>query len=123
MNKNAKLIIGLACLSLGLTACKDDYFDQEKYDKRLKDYFPVGRVDPNHTWATYGSAKAQVAIGGNADEVYTVAVYKEDPTASKHLTLLATGTAKGLSSLEMPFSFELASPTVYVSIINRNNII
>ena len=119
MNRNAKLLIGLACVSSVLTACKDDYFDQEKYDSRLKQSFPVEDVDPNHTWAVYGSAKACIAVAGDASETYTVEVYKEDPTVSKSLTLLATGTASGLNNITLQFSYELASPTVYVSLYNK----
>ena len=121
MNKNAKLLIGLACVSLGLTACKEDYFDIDAYDAKIMYAFPVDSVAADQTWAVYGSAKASIAIAGDGNETYTVEVYKEDPTVSKNLTLLSTGKAKGLSNLTLQFSYELASPTVYVSLYDKNN--
>ena len=119
MNRNAKLLIGLACVSSVLTACKEDYFDIDAYDAKIMYAFPVDSVGADQTWAVYGSAKACIAVAGDASETYTVEVYKEDPTVSKSLTLLATGTASGLNNVTLQFSYELASPTVYVSLYNK----
>ena len=122
MNKITKLLIGLICVSLGLTACKDDYFDQEKYDQRLKDYFPVGAVDPNHTWAVYGSAEAIVSVGGNSGEKYRVAIYQENPMNTSPVTLLSTAAVEsGQQPVKMRFSYKLAQPTVYVACFDENN--
>ncbi len=121
MNKNTKLIIGLACVSLGLTACKEDYFDQEKYDKLLQKAFPVEDVDPNHTWAVYGSATANIEVGGSKDQKYYVAVYQDNPLTTRPATVLASARMVSGTPATMHFSYKLAKSTVYVVCYDGNN--
>ena len=122
MNKNNKLIIGLACMSLGLTACKDDYFDQEQYDARLQKSFPVENVNPNHTWAVYGSATANVAVNGIYGDIYHIEISEENPLYTSPVTLLASSDAVGgRDAATLHFSFKLARPTVYVTCLDENN--
>lgn len=121
MNKNAKFLIGLACLSLGLTACKDDYFDQEKYDNRLKQSFPVENVDPNHTWAVYGSATLNATVNGDYGKKYRVAVYQENPLYTSPVTMLANSEVIAGQNTTLFFSYKLAQPTVYIACFDENN--
>lgn len=116
MNRNTKLLVGLACLSLGLTACKEDYFDQQLYDQMVKKAFPVENIDPTHTWAMFGTATVNVALNSPSGEKYRVAVYKEDPRENKKLTMLAQGTMESGSNKSLTFSYELAYPKAYVAI-------
>ena len=121
MNKNAKFLIGLACLSLGLTACKDDYFDQEKYDNRIKQSFPVENVDPNHTWAVYGSATLNATVNGDYGKKYRVAVYQENPLYTSPVTMLANSEVIAGQNTTLFFSYKLAQPTVYIACFDENN--
>ena len=70
MNRTAKLFIGLACVSLGLTACKDDYFDPEAYQAIVKDAFPVSNISPDQDWAVFGTATANITVNGDYGEQY-----------------------------------------------------
>ena len=121
MNKNAKFLIGLACLSLGITACKDDYFDQEKYDYRLKQSFPVEDVDPNHTWAIYGSATLNATVNGDYGKKYRVDIYQENPLYISPVTLLASSEVITGQNTTLFFSYKLAQPTVYIACFDENN--
>ena len=121
MNKNFKFLIGLACVSLGLTACKEDYFDQEKYDKLLQQAFPVDNVDPNHTWAVYGSATANIEIGGANGQKYYVAVYQDNPLTTTPAVLLSCANMVSGTPATLRFSYKLATPMVYVACFDENN--
>lgn len=121
MNKNAKLLIALATLSLGLTACKEDYFDQEAYDARIMKAFPVKNVSPNQTWATFGTATATVTVNGDLGGRYRVAVYKSNPEYTAPVVLLADDRINSGGTTTLPFSFELAHPTVYVACFDSKN--
>ena len=60
---NYKFFIGLAVLSLGVTACHDDVsFDQKTYDDLINQAFPIQNVDPQHNWATMGTATASISV-------------------------------------------------------------
>lgn len=118
MKKYAKLFISLACLSLGLTACKEDYFDAEAYDKIVKQSFPVENVDPTHTWSSFGTASVSVSVNTNAGKKFRVVVYKENPLATSSLTKLTEDVIIAGTPKELHFSYELAAPLVYVTLYN-----
>lgn len=118
---NAKLLISLTCVSLGLTACSDDYFDQEAYDAKLKQAFPVDDVDPTHTWATMGTAQINATVNGDYGETYRVAVYKENPLTTSPVTLLTAASVTSGSQASLTLSFPLASPFVYVACYDKYN--
>lgn len=121
MKMNAKLLISLTCVSLGLTACSDDYFDQEAYDAKLKQAFPVDNVDPTHTWATMGTAQINATVNGDYGETYRVAVYKENPLTTSPVTLLTAASVTSGSQASLTLSFPLASPFVYVACYDKYN--
>lgn len=122
MNKNAKLLIGLACVSLGLTACKDnDYFDINAYDAKIMYAFPVDSVGANQTWAIYGTAKAEVSVNGDYGERYRIAIYKENPLFSNTVTLLSEDSVYSGSTAMLTFTYELATPIVYFAAYDHLN--
>ncbi|MBR1414530.1 MAG: LruC domain-containing protein [Prevotella sp.] len=121
MNRNAKLLIGLACLSLGLTACKEDYFDPEAYQAIVKDAFPVSNISPDQDWAIFGTATANVSVNGDYGEQYRVAVYKENPLFTSPVTQLASVTVKSGERAQLSFTYELATPTVYFTCYDKLN--
>ncbi len=118
---NAKLLVALASLSLALTACKENYFVEEKYDELLIRSFPVGSVNPNHTWAVFGSTTLQAHVNGDSGKKYRVAVYQEDPLTASYVTLLASSEAVGGQTAVLHFSYLLAQPTVYVACRDENS--
>lgn len=118
MTRSTKLFVGLAFVTLGLTSCKEDYFDQERYDQTIKDAFPVDNVDPTHTWSMFGTAFVDVAVNNGSSDTYRVAIYKENPHTSSQLTLLAQGTVTAGGSELLVFSYELARTTAYAVIYN-----
>ena len=115
------LLIGLACMSLGITACKDNYFEEGKYDELLVSSFPVGKVDPNHTWAIFGSATLHASVNANDSRTYRLAVYQEDPRTTTSVTLLADCEVAAGKTSTLSFSFQLAQPTVYLVCYDENN--
>lgn len=121
MKSYAKLFIGLAGLSLGLTACTEDYFDAEAYDNLVKKAFPVENVDPNHTWASFGTADISVSVNTNAGKEYRVVVYKENPLAHTSLTKLTEETIIAGTPKVLHFSYELANSWVYVALYNEKD--
>lgn len=121
MKMNAKLLISLACVSLGLTACSDDYFDQEAYDAKLKQAFPVDDVDPTHTWATMGTASATVTVNGDYGETYRVAVYQENPLYNKTVTLLTAKTMASGEVTDLKFSYPLGKSIIYFTCFDKTN--
>lgn len=116
-------LFGLVVLALGLTSCKDDItFDQEGYDNMIKASFPVQNIDPDHDWATIGTATAAVTINLKAGETYKVKLYDANPVGvNEAVTLLQEGTVRNGETLKCTFSYKLASPSVFVGVFDSQN--
>lgn len=121
MKMNAKLLISLTCVSLGLTACSDDYFDQEAYDAKLKQAFPVDNVDPTHTWATMGTAQINATVNGDYGETYRVAVYLENPLYNKTVTILASADIVSGEAKDLKFSYPIGKSLLYFTCYDKTN--
>ena len=121
MKKNAKLLIGVVAMSLGLTACSDDYFDAEAYDTKLKAAFPVDDVDPEHTWATSGAMNATVTVDGDYGETYRVAVYLENPLYNKTVTILASADIVSGEAKDLKFSYPIGKSLLYFTCYDKTN--
>lgn len=120
--KKSRFIIGLALLSLGVTSCKEDYFDSEEYNELVKRSFPVKNVDGNHTWATIGSASAKVNVNLNGNETYQVRIYDKNPIGSAEgLTLLGQGTVTDGQTMETAISYPLSRPYAFVTLFDSKN--
>ena len=121
MKRIAKLFIGLACVSLGLTACKEDYFDPEAYQAIVKDAFPVSNISPDQDWAIFGTATATVRVNGDYGEQYRVAVYQENPLFTSPVTQLGMTEIVSGEMAKLSFSYLLASPIVYFTVYDKYN--
>ena len=116
--KTSRLWIGLALLSLGVTSCKEDYFDQDEYNELVKKNFPVKNIDSNHTWATTGTATANISFGGDYGKEYKVGVYLENPVDAETVTVLYAGSIKGGGSICVPVTYPLYVNSVYVAVFD-----
>lgn len=121
MKRIAKLFIGLACVSLGLTACKEDYFDPEAYQAIVKDAFPVSNISPDQDWAIFGTATAVVRVNGDYGEQYRVGIYQENPQTNQTVTQLSFITLNSGEQQTVQFSYLLAKPIVYFTVFDKLN--
>ena len=121
MKRIAKLFIGLACVSLGLTACKEDYFDPEAYQAIVKDAFPVSNISPDQDWAIFGTATAVVRVNGDYGEQYRVGIYQENPQTNQTVTQLGFITLNSGEQQTVQFSYLLAKPIVYFTVFDKLN--
>lgn len=120
MRMKKQLFIAMALLSLGVTSCKDDVtFDQDTYDNLIKEAFPVKNVDPNHQWATVGTASVYVQLNGKYAGS-TIKIYSENPIVINTPTLLASGTPDAEGEFNTTFSFLLSNPMIYVTAIDSD---
>lgn len=116
-----KLYYALALLTLGVTSCKDEIkFDQEAYDKSIKQAFVVENVDPSHNWATVGTANASITINDVTSGEYTVNIYKDYPAVGTTPVSLCEGKVENGGTLNMTFSYPTSEKTLYVAAVDKN---
>lgn len=118
MNNKVRFFIGIALLTLGVTSCKEDYFDPEAYRELVSTSFPVENVDPNHTWKTMNSAKISVKAATGTGDSYEVKIYNQNPLSGNKeaLTLLANGYVADGQTTTLTATYALSSPLVYVTL-------
>ena len=115
----SKYFLGFVVLALGLSSCKKEVvFDQNNYDKLVAEAFPVKNVDPSQTWATVGTATAEVSINLDYGETYDVGLYLDNPIGSTVATRVYEKKLKSGESFTTAFSYCLASPVVYVGVFD-----
>lgn len=114
-----KHLFGMGLLALALSSCGDDIsFDQTAYDNMVQASFPVANIDPNQTWATIGTAHAEVTMNGMFANS-TVKIYGENPIVIDQPTLLASGRPDSDGRFTATFSFKLSQQMVYVTAIDE----
>ena len=74
----------------------------------------------NHSWATLGTATADITVNGDYNGDYVVVVYLENPLHATSLTELFRGQAKSGETISPSFSYLLAQRTVYIAVYDKN---
>lgn len=115
----SKLLWAAALSVVVMTSCKKEaVFDQNNYDNLVKSSFPVQNVDPQHDWATVGTATAEVSINLDYGVTYDVGLYLDNPIGATQATRVYEKKLKSGESFSTTFSYKLASPVVYVGIFD-----
>ncbi len=116
-----KLFIGLGLMALGVMSCSDEVeFDQEAYDKMVKESFVVQNVDPGHNWATVGTANATITVNGEYETVYEVGIYLDNPVGASEATLLYEEQITGSGTINASVSLPLSKNIVYVGVYDED---
>ncbi len=116
----SKVLIGLGLLALGVTSCKKDVvFDQEAYNNLVKQSFVVENVDPSHTWATMGTATANITVNGDYGAKYKVAIYLENPMTGSAVTKVFQGEVNSGNTLQGSVTYPLSQDYVYIGIFDQ----
>ncbi len=120
--KNKSLLIGLALLSLGVTACKEDYFDQDEYQGLVKKMFPVSNVDPQQTWSAVGTASVSLAVNLKPGQAYSLKIYDQNPIGDPgDLKLLGQGSVVSGQQFSASISYPKDQQYVFVALFDKNN--
>ena len=110
------LLIGTVLL---LVSCSKDYFDPENYRSFVQATFPIEDVDPQHDWATIGSAQVTINVGLKSGKTYTAHIYDQNPIKPNGtLSLLGQGTVADGGSLTISISYPLANPIVFLALFD-----
>ena len=112
-------IIGLVLLTLGVTSCKEDYFDVERYQSLVTEAFPVQNVDPNHKWSVTATATANVAVEGDYDTEYIVKVYRNNPMVDGYGMLIAHGKVKSGEVYMAKITYPRVDSILYVATVDE----
>ena len=119
MKKNAKLFIGLACLSLGITACSDDGENYTEADKLQNAETALGvKIDPNHDWKMTQDVTASITVNLGMDQQYTVVVYDKNPLFNENVSYFGRTTVAEGQTATMTFSVPSAKNVFYVGAID-----
>lgn len=120
MKMKAKLLIGLAFLSLGLTACKDgDGITYSEADKLKNAENALGvKIDPNQDWKMVTTVEANVTVNLGLDQQYSVYVYDENPLLNKDVVYYTRTTVAEGGTAHLTLSLPTAKTYYYVAVFD-----
>lgn len=116
---NAKLLIGLACLSLGLMACSHDDGTYSEADKLANAEKHLGaKIDPQHDWKMTKEVTASITVNLGLDQQYTVAVYDKNPLFNEDVSYYTRTTVAEGETVTLRFSVPSTKNVLYVGAID-----
>ena len=116
---NAKLLIGLACLSLGLMACSHDDGTYTEADKLANAEKHLGaKIDPQHDWKMTKEVTASITVNLGLDQQYTVAVYDKNPLFNEDVSYYTRTTVAEGETVTLRFSVPSTKNVLYVGAID-----
>ncbi len=119
MKMNAKLLIGLACLSLGLMACSHDDGTYTEADKLANAEKHLGaKIDPQHDWKMTKEVTASITVNLGLDQQYTVAVYDKNPLFNEDVSYYTRTTVAEGETVTLRFSVPSTKNVLYVGAID-----
>ena len=62
-----QILVSFCCVTLLLSSCVRNMFDQQKYEEIVEDQSPVPDIDSNHDWMLCKSQILMVDISGLED--------------------------------------------------------
>lgn len=110
----------LALAAFVMPSCKNDYFDQHRYEELLSNSFPVSELDTLHDWNLTKTVTAVFDLAASPEGEYVIAIYDIDPTGPREATRLASGVVSGYGSLKFNLGKDDSSSAVYVVVYNRD---
>lgn len=122
MNKNAIfLTIAMTLTMIATTSCKEDYYDEERYEQMMRNAFPVASVDPQHTWSTIGSVELFLQVNTKRGKNYVAKIYDQNPIGATNLTQLGEGQVYSGGSLKTTINYPLYLDVLYLALFDEES--
>lgn len=111
----------LVCTALLFTSCKRDVFDPDAYKDVIKETFPVGTIDPSHTWNLTQSHSIKVKADVDASiNVTSVRILSGNPFEKTGVEILAETAAQRGGIYTLFFYAPAYQTTFYAALVADN---
>lgn len=115
------IIKGIAALLLTIfvTSCNKDYFDQGRYEEIVSDAYPVENVDPAQTWSSIANGVIITDMNVDAD-VVALQVLTDSPTKPGSCYIVnSIPAAKGVHT-DLVYEIDINTTEVYAACLCKD---
>ena len=120
MLKTSRIImISVAILTLGMTSCNKDVYDEEKHLEFFKYSSPVDSVDQRHTWqlTTQYSFQFTADAGSNIE---SVRVFTDNPLSSSDAELMGLAPISDGKTVALSVTAPTIQNTFYAALVDKS---
>lgn len=115
--KKWQILVFLCCVTMVLSSCVRNYFDQQTYEDFVEEQSPVTVVDENHDWQLSTTKIVIVDISG-LENIERIQVFTDNPAETDWATIVGEGYISGKSVVSMSITYPNLQEVLYAAAID-----
>ena len=112
-----QILVFLCCVTMVLSSCVRNYFDQQKYEEIVEEQSPVTVVDEDHDWQLNTTQILMVDVSG-IEDVERIQVFTDNPAETDWATIVGEGYVSGKSVVSMSITYPNLQEVLYAAAID-----
>ena len=117
MCKKWQILVSFCCVTLLLSSCVRNMFDQQKYEEIVEDQSPVPDIDSNHDWMLCKSQILMVDISG-LEDIERIRVFTDNPAEFSSASVVGEAYVSEKSVVSMSITYPNTLKFLYAAAID-----
>ena len=119
LKTSKKVMIGMAILTLGVVSCDRSIYDEDDYNRIIKESSPVDSVDQRHSWQLTTNYSFRFTADIEAD-VSSVCVFTDNPLTSDAAELMTQAFIKKGETVQLSITAPTILTIFYAALVDKN---
>ena len=115
-----QILVSFCCVTMVLSSCVRNMFDQQKYEEIVEDQSPVPDVDKNHDWMLSTSQILMVDVSG-LENIKRIRVFSENPAESSSASVVGEAYVSEKSVVSMSITYPDTKEVLYAAAIDGDD--
>lgn len=116
-----QILVSLCCVTMVLSSCVRNMFDQQRYEEIVEDQSPVIDVDSNHDWMLSTSQILMVDISG-LEDIKRIRVFSDNPAESSTALVVGEAYVSEKSVVSMSITYPSTQKLLYAAAIDDEDL-
>lgn len=116
-----QILVSLCCVTMVLSSCVRNMFDQQTYEEIVEDQSPVPDVDKNHDWMLSTSQILMVDISG-LEDIERIQVFSGNPAESSTALVVGEAYVSEKSVVSMSITYPNTQKLLYAAAIDSEDL-
>lgn len=123
MFRNLYHTLYLPLLCVLFVACTTNYFDEEEYEKRMYQQYPVEDIEEGHQWDLVGEGVLRIDLGATASDIAELQILSANPLTMFSTKIFARKAVNGKGGVhELMYEYPLTQRSVYVACVTTDGL-
>lgn len=116
-----QILVSLCCVTMVLSSCVRNMFDQQRYEEIVEDQSPVPDVDKSHDWMLSTSQILMVDISG-LEDIERIQVFSGNPAESSTALVVGEAYVSEKSVVSMSITYPSTQKLLYAAAIDDEDL-